>query len=142
VQIKFEQVCREIPLDLVGIQSESLVGLGEIEHDWLHTLAAKYRFFFNPIRYSSLGLAVCEAMMVGLPVVGLATTGMVTAVKNGVTGYVSTDITWVIKRMNDLLAYPELAKVAGENAQCYAREHFCIERFRREWDETLMTVTG
>jgi len=40
------------------------------------------RFFFNPIRYTSLGLAVCEAMMVGMPIIGLATTEMATTVQN------------------------------------------------------------
>jgi NAD(P)-dependent dehydrogenase (short-subunit alcohol dehydrogenase family) len=28
----------------------------------------------KPVRYTSLGLAVCEAMMLGLPIIGLATT--------------------------------------------------------------------
>lgn len=41
--------------------------------------AARYRFLFNPIRYTSLGLAVIEAMMIGMPVVALGTTDMVSA---------------------------------------------------------------
>ena len=40
------------------------------------SLKSHYRFFFNPIRYTSLGLAVCEAMMIGMPIIGLATTEM------------------------------------------------------------------
>ncbi|MDQ3503397.1 MAG: glycosyltransferase [Actinomycetota bacterium] len=52
--------------------------------------------FVNPIRYTSLGLAVREAMALGLPIVGLATTEMATVVQNGVNGYVETDVDRVV----------------------------------------------
>ncbi|HOC19277.1 MAG TPA: hypothetical protein PKK95_13475, partial [Vicinamibacterales bacterium] len=58
----FERARREVPLDLAGIGSEGIGGLGEVGHAELPRLAVNYRFFFNPIRYTSLGLAVCEAM--------------------------------------------------------------------------------
>jgi len=138
----FQQVRAEVPLDLAGMDSEALGGLGEVDHDRLHALAARYRFFFNPIRYTSLGLAVCEAMMVGLPIVGLATTEMVTAVQNGVTGYVSTNVPWLIERMHDLLTSPGQARQLGEAARCQALERFHIDRFSQDWDETFRTVTG
>src|SRR5262249_22926405 len=82
---------REVPLDLVGMSWREGGGIGEVPHFELPAFEARYRFFFNPIRYTSLGLAVCEAMMVGMPILGLATTEMVTAVENGVSGYVETD---------------------------------------------------
>jgi glycosyltransferase involved in cell wall biosynthesis len=138
----FEQVRAAVPLDLVGMESEASGGLGEVEHDRLPALSARYRFFFNPIRYTSLGLAVCEAMMIGLPIVGLATTEMVTAVENGVNGYVSTNIPWLIQRMHELLADPLEAKQLSEGARRYALERFHIDRFSRDWDEVLRRVTG
>jgi len=46
---------------------------------------AEYRFFFNPVRYTSLPLAVCEAMTIGMPIVGLATTELVSVIRNGTT---------------------------------------------------------
>ncbi|MBK8904992.1 MAG: glycosyltransferase family 4 protein [Anaerolineaceae bacterium] len=138
----FQQVRREVPLDLVGMDSETLGGLGEINHDELPALAARYRFFFNPIRYTSLGLAVCEAMMIGLPVIGLATTEMVTAVDNNVTGYVSTNIPWLIQRMKELIAHPLRAQRLSDTARYRARQRFGIERFSRDWDQTLRAVVG
>src|SRR3954469_1684893 len=63
----FERVRRRVPLDLVGMGAEEVDGLGAARHDRLFDLASCYRFFSNPIRYPSLGLAVIEAMMVGLP---------------------------------------------------------------------------
>ena len=72
--------------------AEALGGLGEGPHDELPAVLARYRVFLSPIRYSSLSLAVCEAMTIGLPVVGLATTELVTVVNNGVSGYLETSV--------------------------------------------------
>lgn len=138
----FRRVRNDVPLDLVGMQSERLGGLGEIRHHQLPQFAARYRFFFNPIRYTSLGLAVCEAMMIGLPIVGLATTEMVTAVENGVSGYVSTDVASLTARMHELLADPALARDLGEGARRIAIERFAIERFQADWNEAFALVTG
>ena len=138
----FERVRQEVPLDLVGMNSEQLGGLGEVRHDRLPALAARYRFLFNPIRYTSLGLAVCEAMMVGLPVIGLATTEMVTVVENGVSGYVDTDVNKLIEVMRRLLDNLAEATMLGEGARKQARSRFGIERFTRDWDEAFALVTA
>jgi hypothetical protein len=57
----YERLREPVPLDLVGMGSEEVGGLGEIQPMELPAFEARYRFFFNPIRYTSLGLAVCEA---------------------------------------------------------------------------------
>src|SRR5207244_34180 len=83
----FERVrAAGIPLDLAGTGSEPLGGLGELSPRQLTEAVARRRFFFNPIRYASPTLAVCEAMMLGAPIVGLATTGMASAVGDGAGG--------------------------------------------------------
>jgi glycosyltransferase involved in cell wall biosynthesis len=133
----FERVRKTIPLDLVGMKSEELGGLGEIRHDQLPALIARYRFLFNPIRYTSMGLAVCEAMMTGVPVIGLATTEMSTAVENGVSGYVDTNIDNLIAHMKRLLENPEEARRLGAGARRKARDRFGLARFIRDWNQTL-----
>jgi hypothetical protein len=138
----FERVRREIPLDLVGMEATELGGLGALGYDRLHAFASRYRFFFNPIRYTSLGLAVCEAMMIGMPIIGLATTEMVSVVENGVSGYVSTDVSRLVAHMRHLLADPAEARRLGNGARRTARERFAIERFARDWDETIKSVTA
>ena len=138
----FERVREEIPLDLVGMDSESLGGLGEIPPPDLAAFESRYRFFFNPIRYTSLGLAVIEAMTLGMPIVGLATTEMATAIQNGVSGYVDTDVGRLLEPMRDLLAHPEEARRLGRGAHRYALERFPIDRFVRDWEETFALVTG
>lgn len=138
----YERVRRKIPLDLVGMGStESPGGLGEVRHDALGAWQSRYRFFFNPIRYTSLGLAVCEAMMLGMPIVALATTEMATTIENDVSGYAHNDVDWLTDRMNDLIADPSLARRLGAGAQRIARERFAIDRFARDWLAAFEAVT-
>ena len=138
----FERARRSVPLDLVGMGAEESGGLGEIRHDRLFEFAARYRFFFNPIRYTSLGLAVIEAMLVGLPIVGLATTEMATAIVNGVTGYVDTSVDRLVERMQALLGDRGEAARLGRNAQRYASERFNIGRFVQDWNAAFAAVTS
>lgn len=133
----FERVRSCVPLDLIGMGSEHLGGLGEVRHEHLPAFASRYRFFFNPIRYTSLGLAVCEAMMVGLPVIGLATTEMSTVVENGVSGYVDTDVENLLARMHQLLNDPALGHQLSEGARERARSRFNIQRFTHDWDKAF-----
>ena len=133
----FRKVREKIPLDIVGMFSEDAGGLGEINNRELSAFIAKYRFFFNPIRYTSLGLSVCEAMMTGVPIVGLATTEMAVTVKNDYSGYVHTDIDFLIGKMQMLLDNPEKAMELGQGAKQTANERFNIERFKQDWLNTL-----
>ncbi len=138
----FERARAEVPLDLVGMDAESLGGLGEIEPMRLAAFEARYRFFFHPIRWTSLGLAVLEAMALGMPVVGLATTEMATAVEDGVSGRVDTDPGRLVEAMHRLLRDPAEARRLGEGARRRARERFGIDRFAREWEATFAEVAG
>ncbi len=138
----FERVRSQVPLDLVGMGSQAIGGLGEVPPPQLAAFAARYRFFFNPIRYTSLGLAVCEAMMIGMPIIGLATTEMVTVVESGVSGYLDTSVDRLTGRMRELLDDPEEARALGRLARCHAEKRFGISRFARDWDEAFALVTG
>ncbi len=138
----FQQVREKVPLDLVGMAAEEMNGIGEIDHDVLPNFQSYYRFFFSPIRYCSLGLALCEAMMIGMPIIGLATTEMVTVVENGVSGYIDTRVDILIDRMRELLKDPHHARYLGESARHYAMERFHIQRFIRDWNDAFSLVTG
>ena len=138
----FLRARESLPLDLIGMEADTLGGLGEVPHSQLPEFASHYRFFFNPIRYTSLGLAVCEAMAAGVPVVALATTEMATVIENGVNGYADTDLEKLVDHMNRLLDDPGLARRLGEGARRTARERFGIERFARDWEATLREVAG
>jgi hypothetical protein len=138
----FGQVRAVLPLDLIGMGADELDGLGEVPHAELAAFAARYRFLFSPLRYTSMGLAVIEAMMAGMPVVALATTEMATVIENGVSGYIDNDPAILIQRMHALLRTPALARQLGDGARRRALERFNIERFSDDWDAALRHVTG
>jgi glycosyltransferase involved in cell wall biosynthesis len=138
----FERARESVPLDLVGMDAVSLGGLGEVRRDDLPAFLARYRLFFHPIRYTSFGMAVCEAMMVGVPIVGLATTEMPTVIPNGLAGFIDTDVDRLIDGMRQLLADAGLAREMGERARAIAMERFTIERFAADWNAAFRDVTG
>lgn len=138
----FRRIAAEVPLDLAGMNSDEFdQGIGDIGLSELHRRLGAYRFFLNPIRYTSLGLAVCEAMALGLPILGLATTEMSTAVENGVSGYVETDPAKLVDHARRLLNDPAEAAALSEGARKRAGERFAIDRFVRDWHEVLGRVT-
>jgi glycosyltransferase involved in cell wall biosynthesis len=136
------RVREHVPVDIVGMRSEAVGGLGEVPPPELPSFMARYRFFFHPVRYTSLGLAVCEAMSVGLPVVGLATTELVTVIDDGVTGYISTDPDRLVERMRLLLDRRDQARRMGTAARAVARRRFAIERFAQDWCSLLHEVAA
>ncbi|MFT3894219.1 MAG: glycosyltransferase [Anaerolineales bacterium] len=138
----FEEIRKEIPLALVGINAHELDGLASLSHRELLELEGHYRFVFNPIRYTSLGLAICEAMMVGMPIIGLATTEMVTTIENGVSGYIDTNVETLIPHMKRLLVEPVEAQQLGAGARRQALKRFNIQRFASDWSDTFLSVTG
>jgi glycosyltransferase involved in cell wall biosynthesis len=138
----YRDVARRVPLSLYGMDSRAVGGEGEIANARLPDVLAAHRFFFNPIRYTSLGLAIVEAMMIGLPIVGLATTELVTVIRNGENGFVDTDVDALVDCMGELLADAGLARRLGEGARATARERFAIDRFVADWQDALDRVAA
>ncbi len=103
---------------------------------------AAYRFYFHPVRYTSLGLSLCEAMTVGVPVVGLATTELPAIVDDGVNGFASTDPARLVEDMRALLADPALARRVGAAGRATAATRFSIRRFVDDWDRLLRAACG
>jgi glycosyltransferase involved in cell wall biosynthesis len=129
----YARAASRLPIDLIGMGAEEMGGLGEVSNLAVPDYVSRYRFFFNPIRYTSLGLAVVEAMMSGVPVVGLATTELATVIESGVNGYIDTRESRLIEVMQGLLDDPQLARAWGEAGRLYAEERFGIGRFVQDW---------
>jgi glycosyltransferase involved in cell wall biosynthesis len=138
----FLEARKHVPLDLIGMNTKEIGGLGEILHPQLPAFISRYRFFFNPIRYTSLGLAVLEAMMVGVPVVGMATTEMVTVFQNNLSGFIDTDLNRLVEKMKLLLDQRELAARVGNEGRKIATERFNITRFINDWESLLLRVVN
>jgi glycosyltransferase involved in cell wall biosynthesis len=130
----FARAREEVPLDLFGFNSKEVGGAGDLPQAEVHARMGSYRFYFNPIRYTSLPLSVLEAMEIGLPVVALATTELVTVLKDGENGFIDTNVENLIRRMRQLLDDPEQARRVGEAGRRTARERFGLERFVADWE--------
>ncbi len=75
--------------------------------------------------------------MVGLPIVGLATTELSTIIENEKTGYIGLEIEELIAKMKMLLNNPQHAQQLSVNAQQKAKELFDIVRFGQQWENLI-----
>ena len=132
----------EVPLTLAGMDSAALPGgIGEVSQLELPRLMASHRFFFHPVRYTSLGLALIEAMLVGQPIVGLATTELATLIRSGNEGFVDNRPAALVDAMQQLLRDPGLAQEWGARGRALAQRRFGIDRFVADWMQLFHEVT-
>ncbi len=80
-----------MPLDLFGMDAGALGGIDDPPQSVLHAEMPRRRAYLHPMRWTSLGLSLIEAMHLGMPVVAIASTDAVEAVPPG-CGTVSTDV--------------------------------------------------
>ncbi|GAA4033938.1 glycosyltransferase [Actimicrobium antarcticum] len=138
----YRRLGNSVPLEWTGTMTEVPSGDGESIRHQLPVLAAQCRFLFHSDRYNSLNLAVIEAMMIGMPIIGLATGEMASVIQNGVSGYVDTNLQRLETHMQELLDDPHYAYALGRGAQRRARERFGMHRFLADWCAVLKLVTG
>ena len=129
------------PVDLFGIGAGGLGGIEDLAQEELHTELARRRAYVHPIRWTSLGLSLLEAMQLGMPVVALATTEVVEAVPPG-CGVVSTDVAKLVEAAREYVSDPDLAARHGAAARAAALERYGLERFLADWDATLADVAA
>jgi glycosyltransferase involved in cell wall biosynthesis len=119
----------------------SIGGIDDVPQHRLHAEMARRRVYLHPIRWTSLGLSLIEAMHLGMPVVALATTEAPEAVPDE-AGVISTRLDVLAGAARDFLADPERARVAGRAARAAALERYGLDRFLADWDNLLEEVTG
>jgi hypothetical protein len=129
---------RVAPIDLFGMGAERLQGQ-DLPQARLHTEMARRRIYLHPVRWTSLGLSLLEAMYLGMPVVALATTEVVEAVP-GEAGMVSNRMDALAEAMRHMIADPDHARTCGHAARRAAITRFGLQRFLDEWDELLEEV--
>ncbi|MFK4145442.1 glycosyltransferase [Streptomyces sp. NPDC004065] len=141
---------RAAPLDVFGMGTDGLAGrLGlppgrcrshELVQRELHRAMARRRVYLHPVRWTSLGLSLLEAMHLGMPVVALATTEVTEAVPPG-AGVVSNRIDVLTDAVRDFVADPGYARTVGEQARAAALSRYGLTRFLDDWERLLKEVT-
>ena len=119
-----------------GLGPERLGVLGDLGRSELHGQLARRRVYLHPVRWTSLGLSLLEAMHLGMPVVALATTEAARAVPPE-AGVVSADVAALQRAAARLLADPEEAAHRGAAARRHALRHYGLGRFLADWDALL-----
>jgi glycosyltransferase involved in cell wall biosynthesis len=94
----------------------------------------------HPVRWTSLGLSLLEAMHLGMPVVALATTEAVEAVPPD-AGVLSTRPERLWDAVQTYLHDEDAARLAGKAARAAALERYGLDRFLADWDVLLSEVT-
>jgi hypothetical protein len=128
----------EVPLDLFGMKSEPLGG-EDLPQAKLHREMARRRAYLHPIRWTSLGLSLLEAMHLGMPVVALATTEVPEAVPPE-AGVISTRVDVLQEALRLFMSDPDEARARGEAARAAALSRYGLDRFLSDWDTILMEV--
>jgi Glycosyl transferases group 1 len=129
------------PVDLFGMGAGTLGGIENLPQDRLHTEMARRRVYLHPVRWTSLGLSLIEAMHLGMPVVALATTEVPEAVPVE-AGMISTSLGTLQRGLRELVAEPARAMLAGKHARAAALQRYGLARFLGDWDGLLSEVTS
>jgi glycosyltransferase involved in cell wall biosynthesis len=138
------RVAGEAPLDVFGMIDGELPGtrrLGDVPQAQMHQELARRRVYVHPMRWTSLGLSLIEAMHLGMPVVVTATTEAVRAVPPE-AGVVSADIDELVAGVHTYLGDVHAAHAAGQAARAWALQRYGLDRFRDEWDLLMKEVVG
>lgn len=130
-----------VPLDLFGIDASSLGGTEDLPQARLHREMARRRVYLHPIRWTSLGLSLIEAMHLGMPVVALATTEVPEAVPPE-AGVISTRPGALEEALVRFVRDPEAAREAGLAAREAALKRYGLGRFLEDWDRILTEVAA
>ncbi|HEY0358672.1 MAG TPA: glycosyltransferase [Mycobacteriales bacterium] len=152
------------PLDVFGMRVERLrevlpaadrapVGVGggaapepelrtfeDLPQHAMHAELARRRVYVHPLRWTSLGLSLLEAMQLGMPVVALDSTEVSEAVPPG-AGVTSTRVEALTDAVRRLVADPEEARELGGRARRASLARYGVARFVRDWDRLLWEVT-
>ncbi|HET7725197.1 MAG TPA: glycosyltransferase [Propionibacteriaceae bacterium] len=132
--------CDALP-EALGMGTDRLRIGGDLPPAELRRRLGQCRLYVHPLRWTSLGLALLEAMHLALPVVVLASTEAARAVPPG-AGAISTDVTELVAAARRLLNDPEEAQRCGRVAREAALARYGLGRFLTDWDGVLHDVVG
>jgi glycosyltransferase involved in cell wall biosynthesis len=132
-----------VPLDVFGMKVNDLpaeLGVYEdLPQAAMHAELARRRVYLHPYRWTSLGLSLIEAMLLGLPVVALATTEAVEAVPPE-AGVISTRPAALAAALEAFAGDPARARQVGKAARAAALARYGLERFHADWDRLFREV--
>ncbi|UGU22409.1 glycosyltransferase [Mycobacterium avium] len=130
-------------IDVWGIGTEGLCanrgavrGRGDVPTPRLFGDVARRRVYLHTARWTSLGLSLIEAMLLGMPVVAVGST-MAPFVIPCEAGVVSADPARLGEGLRGFLDDQARAVAAGKAARDFATARFGLKRFLADWDRVI-----
>ena len=134
----------EFDVDAFGIDADLLPGallpahervtfVGNLQPNQLYDAMAERRVYLHLNRWTSLGLSLIQAMLLGMPVVVLDATEASRAVP-AAAGALSNDVAELVTATRALLADPDEAQQRGLIARRSALDRYGLPRFLHDWD--------
>jgi hypothetical protein len=141
----YERFAAVAPLDVFGMGVAGLTAGRITAHEdppqrAMHAEVARRGAYLHLTRWTSLGLSLIEAMQMGMPVVGLATTEAIEAVPPD-AGVLSTNVSVLVEAARWLLDEPDAARSLGDRARQVALTRYGLDRFLADWDRLLEEET-
>jgi glycosyltransferase involved in cell wall biosynthesis len=139
------RLAAELPVDVYGMGVEALATRepafasgrhADLPQAALHEQLARHRAYLHTYRWTSLGLSLLEAMVLGSPVLVLAATAAPEAVPPE-AGVVTADVDRLAATARRWLHDPDEAAACGRAARAHVLAHFGLQRFLADWDELL-----
>ncbi|MER7082122.1 Glycosyl transferases group 1 [Saccharopolyspora kobensis] len=143
------RLAASVPLDVFGMRvadlpqhlgTERITAHEDLPQREMHAELARRRVYAHPFRWTSLGLSLLEAMLIGMPVVVLASTAAVETVPPE-AGVISTRPQVLAEAAADFAADVDLARETGAAARAVALRRHSLHRFLADWDELLQEVS-
>jgi len=123
----------------VSLSEHRMCTIGDLPAPRLHEAMGRRRVYLHPVRWTSLGLSLIEAMHIGMPVVALGATEVARAVPPE-AGVVSTNLDDLTAALHDLAEDWAMARQRGKSAREFALRHYGLPQFLRRWDDLLRHV--
>lgn len=133
-----------VPVEVFGMGVIGLAGVRtheDLAQDDMHDALAGLRMYLHPVRWTSLGLSLLEAMHLGMPVIAVDSTEVRRAVPPE-AGVVSTDVDELVAAAALFANEPEAARLAGKAAREAALERYGLVRFLDDWDRVLVEAVA
>jgi glycosyltransferase involved in cell wall biosynthesis len=150
-------VARHVPVEVYGMKTDLLAEhlratgspvaaasagrLHDLSQHELHAALAGARAYLHPYRWTSLGLALLEAMAVGLPVLALPVTEHPVAVPPE-AGVLSADPDELVRVARRWIADPGEAAAHGKAAREHVLARYPLHRFLDRWSALLAEIAG
>jgi glycosyltransferase involved in cell wall biosynthesis len=125
----------------LGLSTDRLRAIGDLRTAQLHEEMARRRFYLHPVRWTSLGLSLLEAMHLGMPVIALATTEVGRAVPPD-AGVAATDVDELVHAARDLTHDRDRARCLGRRAREFALSRYGLAGFLDRWNVLIDRLTS